>query len=104
MREWTARLDADWCHAVCDFSINGIYTRSELPTAMRELCAVACLTVMQETEALAAHIRISLGMHPPTVVRGVVLQMAVVAGIPIAVKGLRVFERVVAENLPPTPM
>jgi alkylhydroperoxidase/carboxymuconolactone decarboxylase family protein YurZ len=102
MGVWAELVDADWARAICDFSINSMYARSELPTAIRELCAVSALTVMQETVALEAHIRISLGIHPPAVVRGAILQTAVMAGIPIAVKGLRVFEKVMAEHQPPT--
>jgi alkylhydroperoxidase/carboxymuconolactone decarboxylase family protein YurZ len=97
MQKTAARVDAHWAHTITDWSTNGMYARGVIDTATRELCAIAALTVMQESDSLATHIRIALGIHPPEVVREVILQMAVLGGLPIALKSLRLFERVAAE-------
>jgi len=95
---WAERVDADWARIMNEFIINGCYARDVLPTATRELCAVAALTVLQRNEELTEHIRIALRSNPPDQVREVILQMSVYGGIPVMVHAMRIFERVVADN------
>ena len=95
-RRWAERVDEDWARIMSEFIMNGCYSRNILPTAVRELCAVAALTALARTEELTAHIRIALRSNPPEQVREVILQMSVYGGMPVALDALRIFERVMA--------
>jgi 4-carboxymuconolactone decarboxylase len=92
------RVDEDWAKIISDFVINGMYSRGVLPTAVRELCAVAALTAIGRMDELKAHIRIALRSNPPEHVREAILQMSVYGGVPAAQSGMRLFEQVIAEN------
>jgi 4-carboxymuconolactone decarboxylase len=97
-RAWAERVDDDWAHIISDFIINGMYSRNVLPTATRELCAVAALTVLQRMDELSAHIRIALRSNPEHIVREVILQMCVYGGIPVTTNAMRLFESILAES------
>ena len=96
-RRWAEKIDPDWARIMNEFIINGCYSRNILPTDVRELCAVAALTVLARTDELTAHIRIALRSNPPEKVREVLLQMSVYGGMPVALDALRVFDRVMAQ-------
>jgi 4-carboxymuconolactone decarboxylase len=96
-RRWAERVDPDWARIMSEFIINGCYSRNILPTDVRELCAVAALTVLARTDELTAHIRIALRSNPPEQVREVLLQMSVYGGMPVALDALRIYDRVMAE-------
>ena len=98
MANWGARVDDEWAQIICDFSMNGMYARDVITTAQRELCAVAALTAMGETDALASHIRIALRSNEMPVVREVIIQMGVLAGMPLALKGLRLLGTILEEE------
>jgi 4-carboxymuconolactone decarboxylase len=95
---WVARVDEGWARIITGFVINGMYARDVLATPMRELCAVAALTALGHRDELEHHIRFALRTNPSEHVREVILQMAVYAGVPAALDGMRVFERVVGEE------
>jgi 4-carboxymuconolactone decarboxylase len=97
-RRWAERVDPDWARIMNEFIINGMYSRNVLPTDVRELCAVAALTVLARTDELKAHIRIALRSNPPDKVREVLLQMSVYGGMPVALDALRIFEQVMADR------
>ena len=97
MARWADRADADWAQIMTDFVVNGMYARGILSTSIRELCAVAALTVLQRTEELRMHLRIALRTNPLEQVREVVLQMSVYGGIPVTVSTMRLLEEVLAE-------
>lgn len=97
-RGWAERVDPDWARIINGFLLEGLYSRGVLPTATRELCAVAALTVLQRTEELEAHLRIALHCNPPEQVREVLLQMSVYGGMPVALHALRLYESIVAEQ------
>jgi 4-carboxymuconolactone decarboxylase len=97
-RRWAERVDDSWARIINGWIINGCYARGVLPTATRELCAVAALTALGATEELDAHIRIALNSNSPEHVREVILQMGVYGGMPVALAGLRAFERITAEE------
>lgn len=96
-RRWAERIDPDWARIMSEFIINGCYSRNILPTDVRELCAVAALTVLARTDELTAHIRIALRSNPPEQVREVLLQMSVYGGMPVALDALRIYDCVMAE-------
>jgi 4-carboxymuconolactone decarboxylase len=91
---WAERVDDSWARIISDFVVNGMYTRHVLPTAVRELCAVAALTVLGHTDELETHIRFALRGNPPEHVREVIIQMAVYGGVPGTREGMRIFENV----------
>jgi 4-carboxymuconolactone decarboxylase len=97
-RKYATRVDEDWAHIICDLSMNGMYARTILSTAEREMCAIAALVAMQELEALDAHLRIGMESHSVEVVREVIVQMGVLVGMPKALKALRLLERILAEG------
>jgi alkylhydroperoxidase/carboxymuconolactone decarboxylase family protein YurZ len=100
-RRFARRVDEDYARIICDFGMNGMYARPVLSTEIRELCFIAALTVMGEAEALESHIKISLNSHPSEVIREVILQMGVMAGMPLSLKALRLFERIVSPGATP---
>jgi 4-carboxymuconolactone decarboxylase len=97
-QQWVQRVDEGWARIISDFVVNGMYTRHVLPTATRELCAVAALTVLGHADELETHIRFALRANPPEQVREVILQMAVYGGVPVTREGLRIFEKVLGES------
>lgn len=97
-RRWAERVDGDFAGIMNRFLIEGFYSRNILPTAQRELCAVAALTVLQRHEELDAHIHIALNSNPAEQVREVILQMAVYGGMPVALSALKQFDAVVARR------
>lgn len=97
MGSYVERVDEDWARIFSNYVINGMYSRNVLPTNIRELCAVAALTILQSTQELRGHIRIALRCNPSEQVREVILQMSVYGGIPLAVSTLRILEEVRAE-------
>jgi alkylhydroperoxidase/carboxymuconolactone decarboxylase family protein YurZ len=100
-RRFASQVDEDYARIICDFGMNGMYARPALSTEIRELCFIAALTVMGEEKALESHIRISLNSNPKEVVREVILQMGVMAGMPLSLKALRLFERIVSPEATP---
>jgi 3-oxoadipate enol-lactonase/4-carboxymuconolactone decarboxylase len=94
-RGWAEHVDADWARIMNEYLMEGLYSRGILPTAARELCAVAALTVLGRTEELEAHLRIALRSNPPEQVREVVLQMSVYGGMPVALGALRLYDAIV---------
>ncbi len=97
------RVDESWARIHNDYVMNGMYSRGVLSTAVRELCAVAALTVLGHPEELEPHIRFALRSNPPEQVREVILQMSVYAGVPVMLNGMRSFDKVLAQVSPSTP-
>jgi 4-carboxymuconolactone decarboxylase len=91
------RVDESWAHIHHDYVMNGMYSRGVLSTSVRELCAVAALTVLGHPEELEPHIRFALRSNPPEHVREVILQMSVYAGVPAMLNGMRSFDKVLAQ-------
>jgi 4-carboxymuconolactone decarboxylase len=88
-------IDRSWAEISSAWVLNGMYARNVLPTPVRELCAVAALTVLGNEHELRAHLRFALRSNPPEEVREVILQMAVYAGMPRMYDALRVYDSVV---------
>jgi 4-carboxymuconolactone decarboxylase len=95
--ELARKVDEDFAHIHHDYVMNGMYSRRVLSTAVRELCAVAALTVLGHPEELEPHIRFALRGNPPEQVREVILQMSVYGGVPVALNGMRIFDKVTAD-------
>ncbi len=91
-------VDADLAQIFTDFTMNGMYGREAIPVGIRQLCAVAALTVLQRDDQLAAHIRVALRHNPPEIVREVIVQMAMYGGFPIVFSVMKVLRGVLAED------
>jgi 4-carboxymuconolactone decarboxylase len=89
--------DEEWTRLTLGYIMNGMYSRTVLSTAVRELCAVAALTVTSAYVELRAHIRFALRLNKPEHVREVILQMSVYGGFPSAFEALRIYQEVAAE-------
>jgi alkylhydroperoxidase/carboxymuconolactone decarboxylase family protein YurZ len=92
------RVDESFARIHNDYVMNGMYSRGVLPTNIRELCAVAALTLLGHADELGPHIRFALRGNPPEHVREVIVQMSVYGGVPVTLNGLRIFDEVVAET------
>ena len=90
-------VDTSWAEISSGWVLNGMYARQVLPTATRELCAVAALTVLGHRGELRGHLAIGLRLNPPETVREVILQMAVYAGMPPTFEALRIYDSIVGE-------
>ncbi|MFI5046735.1 MAG: carboxymuconolactone decarboxylase family protein [Acidimicrobiia bacterium] len=88
-------VDRSWAEISSGWVLNGMYARHVLPTSTRELCAVAALTALGHHGELSAHIGIALRSNPPKMVREVILQMAVYAGMPPMYEALRLYDVIV---------
>jgi 4-carboxymuconolactone decarboxylase len=99
--EWGWRPDAATVDAVIeDFKLrmNSMYARNVLDSGTRELCAVAALTALGAHDELRLHIRMALRSNRKAAhVREAILQMAVYAGMPAALAGARIFDKVMEE-------
>lgn len=90
-----ADIDRSWAEISSGWVLNGMYARHVLPTSVRELCAVAALTALGHHDELRAHIAIALNSNRPEIVREVILQMAVYAGMPPMYAALRLYDSIV---------
>ena len=90
--------DESWARLSSDWVVNGMYSRNVLASGPRELCAVAALTALGHHEELRDHIRMALRTNKNAAqVREAIIQMAVYAGMPAALSGMRVYEDVLRE-------
>jgi 4-carboxymuconolactone decarboxylase len=93
----STHVDENWARLSADWVMNGMYSRSVLPSGVRELCAVAALTALAAHDELRDHIRMALRTNRAEQVREAILQMAVYAGMPAALAGARIFDKIIEE-------
>jgi 4-carboxymuconolactone decarboxylase len=97
-RRRSTHVDESWARLSGDWVMNGMYARDVLDSGTRELCAVAALTAIGAHEELRLHIRMALRSNKKAAhVREAILQMAVYAGMPAALAGARIFDKVMEE-------
>ncbi len=92
------RADQQWATIYFDWVVNGMYSRNVLPQNIRELCAVAALTVLRSDAELESHIRYALRLNSIEEVKEVILQMSIYAGVPVTHNGLKLLEKVLDEG------
>jgi 4-carboxymuconolactone decarboxylase len=81
------------------FVTGRLYARDVLPQKVRELCAVAALTVLQRTEELRLHIHAALNVGASKQeVAEVIFQMLTYGGVPVMVEGLKAAKAVLQER------
>lgn len=83
---------------VVEFAYGDIYSRPGLDLKSRELATLAALTTLGETEQLKNHIlgALNTGWTREQIVE-VIIQMAVYAGFPRAIKGIKAAKEVFKE-------
>jgi 4-carboxymuconolactone decarboxylase len=89
------RWDPDFSLLAQRFVFGGVYARTVVDAGMRELIAIACLTVRNALPQLETHLRVGfrLGLKRAEM-QEIILQMSVYAGFPNMVQAMRVFEPV----------
>lgn len=91
------QTDETFARILTDFVTNGMYARGILPDGVRELCAVAALTVLNRPDELRGHFGAALRHNSLEHVREVVLQMAVYGGVPALHSALAALDEVAGE-------
>jgi 4-carboxymuconolactone decarboxylase len=90
--------DEEFQELVANFVVNGLYSREVISPKVRQLIAVACLTVAYRPEQLRSHIRAALRLAEPAEVREAIIQACVYGGMPAMASALRIYGEVAAES------
>ena len=89
------QFDPELARHVSMFFTGRLYAREVLPQKVRELCAIAALTVLNRRDELHLHIQAALNVGATRQeVAEVVFQMLTYGGIPTMVEGLKVAKEV----------
>lgn len=92
------RWDPAFSRLAQRFVFGGTYARTVVSPELRELIAIACLTVRNAVPQLESHIRISFRLGiPREQVQEIILQMTVYCGYPYVMQAMASFERVANE-------
>jgi 4-carboxymuconolactone decarboxylase len=93
------RWDPSFSRLAQRFVFGGTYSREVVSPAMRELIAIACLTVRNALPQLETHVRVGfrLGLEH-AVMQEVILQMTVYCGYPYVMQAMASFEKVASEQ------
>lgn len=92
------RWDPAYSRLAQRFVFGGMYARAVVDAGLRELMAVACLTVRNALPQLETHLRMAFHLGLPRAqIQEVILQMSVYAGFPYMVQAMATFERVANE-------
>jgi len=81
------------------FITGQMYAREVIPHPVRQLVAVATLTVLEKSEELELHLRAALNVGcKPRELAEVIFQTAVYGGVPAMNQGLKVLRKVLQEQ------
>jgi len=91
-------LNPDLAGYVRDFAYGEVYARPGLGLRERELISMACLAVQRLPDQLKTHVHgaLNAGVKPDEI-REAFIHMALYAGFPTALAGLKVAEEVIRE-------
>lgn len=93
------KFDADLAKELSMFFTGVLYSREVIPQKMRELCAVASLTVLHRSNELRAHIHAALNVGASRQeVTEVLFQQVTYGGMPVVVEALQVLRDVLVER------
>jgi 4-carboxymuconolactone decarboxylase len=93
------RWDPDFLRLAQRFVFGGNYDREVVDAGMRELIAIACLTVRNALPQLETHIRVGLRLGLEwAVIQEIILQMTVCCGFPYVMQAMASFERIANES------
>ena len=92
------RWDPAFSRLAQRFVFGGTYAREAVNAGMRELIAIACLTVRNALPQLETHIKVAfrLGLERATI-QEIILQMTVYCGYPYVMQAMTSFERIANE-------
>jgi 4-carboxymuconolactone decarboxylase len=89
------QFDPELARHISMFFTGRLYAREVLPQKVRELCAVAALTVLNRTDELRLHIQAALNVGATKQeVAEVIFQMLTYGGVPTMVEGLKAAKEV----------
>jgi 4-carboxymuconolactone decarboxylase len=89
------QFDPELARHISMFFTGRLYAREVLPQKVRELCAVAALTVLNRTDELRLHIQAALNVGATRQeVAEVIFQMLTYGGVPTMVEGLKAAKEV----------
>jgi len=89
------QFDPELARHISMFFTGRLYAREVLPQKVRELCAIAALTVLNRTEELRLHIHAALNVGATKQeVAEVIFQMLTYGGVPTMVEGLKLVKEV----------
>ena len=92
------RWDLSFSRLAQRFVFGGTYARTVVSAELRELIAIACLTVRNAGPQLESHIRISFRLGiPREQIQEILLQMTVYCGYPYVMQAMALFEKVAGE-------
>ena len=81
------------------FITGQMYAREVIPHPVRQMVAVATLTVLEKTEELELHLQAALNVGcKPRELAEVIFQTAVYGGVPAMNQGLKVLRKVLQEQ------
>ena len=93
------KFDANLAKELSMFFTGVLYSREVIPQKMRELCAVASLTVLHRSNELRAHIHAALNVGASRQeVTEVNFQQVTYGGMPVVVEALQVLRDVLVER------
>ena len=92
-------FDRDLARDLSLFITGKLYAREKIPHTVRQLVAVAALTVLERTEELKLHLygALNVGCDPKEIAE-VIFQMVPYAGIPVVNSALKVLRTVLKEK------
>lgn len=93
------RWDPSFSRLAQRFVFGGTYSREVVDAGMRELIAIACLTVRNALPQLETHVRVGfrLGLERAAM-QEIILQMTVYCGYPYVMQAMASFEKVASEQ------
>jgi 4-carboxymuconolactone decarboxylase len=84
------KFDPELARQISMFFTGRLYARQVLPHKVRELCAIAALTVLHRPDELRLHIQAALNVGASRQeVAEVIFQMLTYGGVPTTVEGLK---------------
>jgi len=92
-------FDKELAREMSLFITGQLYSRERIPHRVRQLCAVAALTVMERTDELKMHIHAALNVGcTPDELSEVIFQMATYGGVPVTNTGLKVLREALQQR------
>jgi 4-carboxymuconolactone decarboxylase len=89
------QFDPELARHISMFFTGRLYARDVLPQKVRELCAIAALTVLNRTEELRLHVHAALNVGATKQeIAEVIFQMLTYGGVPTMVEGLKITKEV----------
>jgi 4-carboxymuconolactone decarboxylase len=98
LQELMTYFDPELAIDIGNFVLGKLYSRSLIPWKIRQLCAIAALSVLYRTEQLRGHIIYALqaGVTKEEIGEAII-QMAIYGGFPAAIEALKVAKQTIED-------